>query len=347
MNWRKVVGLLLAVLCICGAVAQGSEGDRDFFKEPWQILWKQGGDGDTVSLKTDSIVPIRGGEKVIYRADLMNVWSKEMSVEAVRAIEPLKMNKNDRILGTAFQVEINMTDWEYHVVRWGYVNQLKKIVWLKENNNPWQRISSSEMLEPLAALSLKIYLNKDAINQKESANLARPLLELRSNYEESLWREFATNPWGRSFLADSEIRSITVKDRRSGEEREVFQLLVRTDWSQKGQRELPEFENLARRQNQYPPIEGLEKTRADYMIWWLDFKNERRSYMAGVYLDSAGKPIGRAEEKFLSLRWEDWGDVSMAGALAAYLLGHPEQKIEKNSDSPQVTLPMEVILKNR
>lgn len=336
MKWQRIASLLLIVsLFLLPSASQAMVVDPP--AEEWSMLWQYEG-GDRVYIKERSMVSLNALDgAVVYGAVLMSEWSPNVKNDILEQADFLKDIPKDQVAGIAYEVHMDMSRWAYRIDRIGYVNSAKEIVWSDVIDSPWRTLIGNSMAEPLSALSIKIY------NQRQDIPTADYTISPheRLNYDissEAPWLEFGQSSWGRYFFLPSEIM---VKKLPDGEgEREVFQVLVRSDWSQRAQKEAPRIENIIRQSEKRTPIRGLENTDTDYMIWCLDLKEAKRSYMAGVYLNSKNERIHK-EDSFMNFHWTVANDPTMGGALAAYLLSHPEAEIPDGGESPQVELPEE------
>lgn len=308
-----------------------SEGDK------WELLWEQS-NGEKIFYKKDSVVPLKTPDgSVVYRAEMASLWSREMLDQILDQAEEKNKLPKKEITGAIYRVELNMSRWSYRIQSLGPLGIHQNDLQVKETSeSPWRSLVGNRMNEPLAVLAIEIYENREIINRKEKENLSVPLEGKMLSQNEEPWIEFDQGPWGRYFFLPSEVRKKTIKS-SSEEQRELFQVLIRSDWSQRAKKEAPEIENWIRQREKRSPISHLEKTEIDYMIWCLDLKKRERSYMAGVYLDQNKTPIFK-EGNFMSFYWNDWGDPMMGGALAAYLLAHPNWQPEEEDPSPQVEI---------
>lgn len=341
MNQWKQLGkiLILSTFFLLGISAVSlaqttsevfSEGDK------WELLWEQS-NGEKIFYKKDSVVPLRTSDgSIAYRAEMASLWSREMLDQILDQAEEDNNLPKKEVVGAIYHVEIDMSRWSYRIESLGVLGIHQKDLQVEKTaGSPWRSLSGNGMNEPLAVLAIEIYQNREEINRKAKENLS-VLLEGATRSQEDAWIEFDQGPWGRYFFLPSEVRRKTISN-SSGEDREIFQILIRSDWSQRAQKEAPKIENWIRQQEKRSPISNLGKTETDYMIWCLDLKRKERSYMAGVYLDKDQTPIFK-EGSFMSFYWTEWGDPMMGGALAAYLLAHPGWQPEEGDQSPQVEI---------
>lgn len=339
MNQWKQLGkiLILSTFFLVGISAISlAQSASEVFSEAdkWELLWEQS-NGEKIFYKKDSVVPLKTLDgSVAYRAEMASLWSREMLDQILDKAEEENNLPNKEVIGAIYRVEMDMSRWSYRIQSLGPLGIHQKDLRIEETlASPWRSLAGNGMNEPLAVLAIEIYQNREEINQKAKENISTPLEGLISSQEDA-WIEFDQGPWGRYFFLPSEVRRKTILG-SSGDSREIFQILIRSDWSQRAQKEAPKIENWIRQQEKRSPIGNLEKTETDYMIWCLDLKKKERSYMAGVYLDQNQKPIFK-EGNFMSFYWTDWGDPMMGGALAAYLLAHPNWQPEESDQSPQV-----------
>lgn len=340
-QWKQLgkVFVLTAFLMIGLSVISFAQDALEVFSEgdKWELLWEQS-NGEKIFYKKDSVVPLRTADgAVVYRVEMANLWSREMLDRILDEAEEENLLPPKEVIGDIYRVEINMSHWSYRIQSFGLLGMNQKSQQMVEFlESPWRSLVGNGMNESLAVLAIEIYKNREVINHKEKESLSVPLEESPLSQEQDSWIEFDQSPWGRYFFLPSEIKRKVVSA-SSGERREVFQILIRSDWSQRAQKEAPKIENWIRQQEKRSPISHLEKTETDYMIWCLDLEKKERSYMAGAYLDQNQAPIFK-EGNFMSYYWTDWGDPIMGGVLAAYLLAHPNWQPEQGDPSPQIEL---------
>lgn len=341
MNQWKQLGkiLILSTFLLIGVSAISfAQSTSEVFSEgeKWELLWEQS-NGEKIFYKKDSVVPLKTTDgSIVYRAEMASLWSRQMLDQILdQAAEENNLPKKE-VIGVIYRVEMDMSRWTYRIQSLGPLGINQKDVQIEETAaSPWRSLINNGMNEPLAVLAIEIYQNREEINQKAEENLSVPSEGLVLSQEDA-WIEFDQGPWGRYFFLPSEVRRKTISN-SSGEEREIFQILIRSDWSQRAQKEAPKIENWIRQQEKRSPISNLEKTETDYMIWCLDLKKKERSYMAGAYLDRDQTPIFK-EGNFMSFYWTEWGDPMMGGALAAYLLAQPNWQPEESDRSPQIEI---------
>ena len=106
----------------------------------------------------------------------------------------------------------------------------------------------------------------------------------------------------------------------------------------RARKEAPEAENAVRISEKRQPIEGLNQTDQDYMIWSFDFSDQKRSYLAGAYL-TEDKKVVHQEGAFAEAGWSPWETPMNPGAIAAYLLANPQFIPTKGAEDGKVEVP--------
>ena len=333
-----IVGLLLLMfsnLSFGEAEIQALENEKNLAIE---LLWAQDGGGEQVSLFTETVRPIMSEENgSAYSVVLMSEWSPTIKAKiADRLIREGELPEVvEALKGTSYQVEIDAKRCKYRTIRLGMVDEQNQVRWLgAEQEEEWRNILGSPFQEQFSELFIWIYENKAAISGLDGEHFRDVSGDLIDGAE-NVWVEFDRSLWGRYFFLPSELKWQVEKSPIDAsestelgdlvtEERKIIQVLVRSDWSLRAQKEAPESENWWRKRIGIPVVSGLNKTQQDYMIWELDFKNKKRRYVAGVYLTGTGELIFK-EGNLSEQPWEEMGNANVAGSVAAWLLSHSDE----------------------
>ena len=331
----RIVGILTC-LVLMFAVSIGSAAEA----EPWKFLWAQEGKGDEIHFRPESIHLLETHQSgVVYRAELISFWSIPMRNKIAEQMN-FPAEVKDKFFrseaGVAYEVEMDMSRWQYRIQRVGYVADRKseKVTWTEAGRGEWRSLMGNEMGEPLATLAIEIYKDRVAIQKRPKQSVDVTSLSKTQNNPEFPWIEFEQTSWGRYFFLPSELKHLSSGDDGGGR----FQVLVRSDWTLRARREAPEAENAVRISEKRKPIEGLKQTDQDYMIWSFDFSNKKRSYLAGVYL-TEGKERIYKEGSFAEVARNEWESAMNPGALAAYLLANPQLVLSEGVEDGKVEIP--------
>lgn len=305
----------------------------------WQEIWSQL-NADQVFVRKDSVVLVKNDKNhVIYQAEMASLWSSEFLEELYEKKEQFEGLPGREFIGTAYLVEVDVSQWNYRIVKTGHVLlDGASTDWTRDSAGSWRTLRGNVMAEPLSSLMVEIYLQREKVNQRAPGEEEVVPLETMNITASDSWVEYESSSWGRYFFLPEEIKKLRNGRSDLGESKEIFDVLVRSDWSLKAQKETPEVENFIRVQEGRPAVRGLERTETDYMIWSVNLTDRTISYMAGAYLDSKGQIIFK-EGSFLSFYWRRWDDPMLAGALAAYLLSHPDEPITEREMEPLVNIP--------
>ena len=356
-----IIGLLLVMFCnlsLGEAEIQTSGNEK---KLAIESLWSQDGGGEQVSLFIETVRPIMSEENGSgYSAVLMSEWSPAVKAKiADRLIREGELPEVvEALKGTSYQVELDAKRHKYRTIRVGMVDDQNQVRWLgAEQEEEWQNILGSPFQEQFSELFIWIYENKVTVYGPDGERF-RDVAEDLIYGAENVWVEFDRSLWGRYFFLPSELKwqiegspmDISESDELGDsvtEARETIQVLVRSDWSLRAQKEAPEGENWWRKRTGLPVISELNKTQQDYMIWELDFKNKKRRYVAGVYLTATGERIFK-EGDLSAQPWEEMGNANVAGIVAAWLLSHSVEAKELPLAAPggQGEIPSEWAGKN-
>lgn len=301
----------------------------------WQEIWSQL-NADQVFVKKDSIVLMENtGNHVVYQAEMASIWSPDFLEELYEDKEQFEGLPVREFIGTAYLAEVDVCHWNFRISQIGSVLLDGTTDWTRKSESTWRTLRGNIMAEPLSSLIVEIYNQQESIRKREPVPLE--VIPVNNTDPES-WIEYESSPWGRYFFLPEEIIKIRDINSTGEEAKEIYDVLVRSDWSLKAQKEAPEVENFIRVKEGRPAVRGLERTETDYMIWSVNLTDRTISYMAGAYLDSNGEMIFK-EGSFLSFYWRNWDDPLLAGALAAYLLSHPDQEVREREMDPIVTIP--------
>lgn len=324
MKIARTLFVTFALFLWLGGLSYGAEFESEAFKnEKWFYLWSEAGTENQFFVREESIASV-DTSAVVYRVDLLTRWSPKIAGQVSH-----KLGGDGAFLPQiVFQVEMDMTHWAYRIVKTGSFGD-DKTTWLYEMNGEWVSLAGSGMIEPMSELAIYISADRERYEKRAKRGELRPPNPLMRRESEG-WIEFDNNEWGRTFYLPSSVKKMALKDDNEG-----LRILIRTDWSLRAQRELPEFENLYRQEENMRRIQGLEQTEVDYMLWVFDIGAKKESYLAGAYLAATNHRIHK-EDNFLSFAWKNWHDPVRPGIAAAYALSHPN--IEKWESDPQEEL---------
>lgn len=321
-----------------------------------KFLWSPDGSGESVSLFSETVQPLKVDPmESYYSAVLMSEWSPVVKAKIVdRLIREGELPEVvEALKGTSYQVELDAKEHKFRIVRLGMVDKQNQIRWLGTvREEEWEDILDNPLQEQLSELFVWIYNNREVVWGSDRELLKKGSEALPSEGEK-VWEEFDRSSWGRYFFLPSELKiGLEEPQVGSGEadelddviirKGEIIQVLVRSDWSLRAQKEAPEGENWWRKKMGLPVVFGLDKTQNDYMIWEIDFKNMKRRYVAGVYLAGTGERIFK-EENLQNQPWESMGNPKVAGRVAAWLLSHPveAEKLPLAMPAGQGEVPLE------
>ena len=331
----RIAGIVAGLLLMFG-VSTGVAAEADL----WKFLWAQEGNGDQIHYRPESVHLLETNQLgVIYRAELISFWSIPMRnkiAEEMNLPGEVKEKFFRSEAGIAYEVEMDMSRWQYRIQRVGYVADRKseKVTWTGAGRGEWRSLMGNEMGEPLATLAIRIYQDRGAIQKRPKQSIDLTTLPKIQKSLELPWIEFDQTSWGRYFFLPSELKVISSSEKGS----EQFQVLVRSDWTLRARKEAPEAENAVRISEKRKPIEGLNQTDQDYMIWSFDFSDQKRSYLAGAYLTEDKKVIHQ-EGAFAEAGWSPWETPMNPGAIAAYLLANPQFIPTKGAEDGKVEVP--------